>query len=427
MQSLAEADLFVLNTCSVREKAVQKVYSRLGELKDRKREDRNFAVAVIGCVAQQEGEEMVKRAPQVDFVLGTHQFHALPDLIDDLGKQRTEANANPSVQTGFQSEKAPTETQWINRTAAFRANVTIMEGCNKRCAFCVVPFTRGPERNRPADQILKEVQQAADKGYVEILLLGQTVNNYKDPTNSRYRFASLLADTASVPGLRRVRFTSPHPRNFTSDVIQVIAANETICNQVHLPIQSGSSKILKRMRRQHDRGWYMDLVEQIRNCGRDIALSTDVIVGFPGESDSDFEETLSLVEAVRFEQMFSFKYSVRPNTEAEPWDNDVPEEVKSRRLWALQRMQREIQLNLHKSAYLGKEFEILTEGTAKDRVRRFGRTCSNKVVNFRGKEEPGEFINVTITGAGPNSLIGEKSDLLLHDESGLLSGARRSI
>jgi tRNA-2-methylthio-N6-dimethylallyladenosine synthase len=404
--SLDEAELYVLNTCSVREKAEQKVYSRLGEVRRRKIHDRNFWIAVLGCVAQQEGEEMVNRAPYVDLVVGTHQFHTLPELLDDL----EEKGSKTSVHTDFDANRTPVETQYLDRGSRFRANVTIMEGCNKHCAFCVVPYTRGPERNRPSKQILREIRKAADAGFVEILLLGQTVNSYKDPDRSTYKFGALLEDVAAVPGLRRIRYTSPHPRNFTSDIVQVIASHETICNHVHLPLQSGSSSVLKRMRRQHDRGWYMELVDQFRNCGRSVALSTDMIVGFPGESENEFEDTLSLVEWARFEQMFSFKYSVRPHTEAESWVDDISEEVKSRRLWVLQQLQRRIQMEVHQSSYLGREFEILVEGTAKDGSRRFGRTTTNKIVNYDGQEAPGEFIRVTITDVGPNSLIGEKSE-----------------
>ena len=407
VHSLAEADLFILNTCSVREKAAQKVYSRLGEVKRRKKEHPDFRIAVVGCVAQQESEEMVKRAPQVDLVVGTHQYHTLPDLLGEL-----ERNPRAAVHTGFLPEIVDWGGPSANRSTDFRANVTIMEGCNKRCAFCVVPYTRGKERNRPAKEILGEIKEAALHGYVEIVLLGQTVNSYKDPDSRHYGFAQLLGDVAAIEGLRRIRFTSPHPRNFGPDVIHVIAAKENICNQVHLPVQSGSSRILKRMRRQHDREWFLELVEQFRSSGRQIALSTDVIVGFPGESEEDFEQTLSLVKEVQFEQMFSFKYSVRPNTEAEAWKDDVPEVVKTERLRKLQHAQRLIQLQLFEERYLGRVFEVLVEGTAKDGHRRFGRTASNRTVNYEGSERPGEFVKVKITDFSPNSLLGEKVSAL---------------
>lgn len=346
---------------------------------------------------------MVKRAPYIDLVVGTHQYHTLPDLLDEL-----EGNSGGAVRTGFLPEIADWSGPSVSRSTDFRANVTIMEGCNKRCAFCVVPYTRGKERNRPAGQILREIKEAAARGYVEVILLGQTVNSYKSPDNSQYGFARLLEDVSAVPGITRIRFTSPHPRNFTPDVIRVIAEKGNICNQVHLPVQSGSSRILKRMRRQHDREWYLQLIEQFRSCGRRIALSTDVIVGFPGESERDFEETLSLVEKVEFEQMFSFKYSVRPNTEAELWKDEVSEETKTTRLRILQQAQRVIQLRLFERRYLGQIFEVLVEGTAKDGQRRFGRTTSNRIVNFPGNERPGELTKVRITNFTPNSLVGER-------------------
>ncbi len=396
-----EADLLILNTCSVREKAAQKVYSRLGEFKARKQSDPNFRIGVVGCVAQQEGEEMVRRAPFVDLVVGTHMYHAIPDLLEQsrLGRSR--------VATHFQQDHLPAEIAPVQRSSDFRANITIMEGCNKRCAFCIVPFTRGRERNRPARSILEEAIRAADEGFVELLLLGQTVNSYKDPDNPRFKFAHLLARLAEVPGLRRIRFTSPHPRDFCDETLAVIDAYEVICNQVHLPVQSGSSTVLKRMRRQYTREWFLNLVEKFRSGRRRIAFSTDVIVGFPGESEEDFEQTLSLVRQVEFESMFSFKYSVRPQTEAQSWKDDVAEEVKTRRLMMLQRLQKGIQIDLHQRYYLGKQAEVLVEGVARDGRQRSGRTTTGKIVNFAGDHSPGEFVKLLITGVGPNSLQGE--------------------
>jgi tRNA-2-methylthio-N6-dimethylallyladenosine synthase len=404
-----QADLYLLNTCSVREKAARKVYSRLGRLRRRKRNDPGFLIGVLGCVAQQEGAELAKKAPFVDFVVGTHRYHELPDVLDDLEAESPSRGQRRStrVATSFLDEPTPVEMKVPDREGAFRAAVTVMEGCNKRCAFCIVPQTRGRERNRPSSLILDEVRRVAAAGAVEVQLLGQTVNSYRDPSRPGYGFAQLLADVAAVPGLKRIRFTSPHPRHFSDDVIAVIAGNSNICDQVHLPLQSGSNRILRRMRRQHDADWYRALIEKFRRCGRDIALSTDMIVGFPGESDADFEETILLVKFARYEQMFSFKYSPRPGTEAFPWDDDVPDLEKTQRLTMLQRLQREIQLEIHCDKYLGHVVEILVEGTARDGQRLFGRTKSNKIVNFFGVEEPGEFTQVRIVEAGPNSLLGE--------------------
>ncbi len=400
-----EADLFLLNTCSVREKAAQKVYSRLGQMKTRKQKEANFRIGVVGCVAQQEGQAILKRAPFVDLVVGTHLYHTLPDILDQLDTQPPEQVESRSF-THFLKEPAPVEITPVLRRNRFRAQITIMEGCNKHCSFCIVPFTRGKERNRTSAAILQEARLAVEAGYVELLLLGQTVNSYRDPENRSIKFAHLLARVASLPGLRRIRFTSPHPREFDDETVAVINQFPTICNQVHLPVQSGSNPVLRRMRRQYTRERYLEIVEKFRSCDRPIAFSTDVIVGFPGETEEDFEQTLSLLREVEFESMFSFKYSKRPSTEAESWEDHVREAEKSRRLMELQQLQREIQLRLHGERYLGKTFEVLCEGVARDGQRRFGRTTSNKIVNFSGEDSAGSFVQVRVTDAGPNSLVG---------------------
>ncbi len=400
-----QADLFILNTCSVREKAAQKVYSRLGEIKGRKKDDSGFVIGVVGCVAQQEGEEMVKRAPYVDWVVGTHMYHAIPDLLEEIDAARAK-DGKHRVLTEFLKDPAPIEHEAVSRRNAFRANITIMEGCNKRCSFCIVPFTRGKERNRPAAAIMEEARRALDQGYVEILLLGQTVNSYRDPIDRRFHFADLLDQLAQLKGLRRLRFTSPHPREFDDATIAVIGANRVICDQVHLPLQSGSNRVLRRMRRQYTREWFLELTAKFQGGARPVRFSTDIIVGFPGETDQDFQQTLDVVRQVRFESMFSFKYSPRPYTEAEPWPEDLPESEKSGRLMILQRLQREIQLDLHRRRYLGRTFEALVEGKARDGVNCFGRTTTNKIVNFPGEYSPGSFVDVEITQAGPNSFAG---------------------
>ena len=406
VNSPEEADLFLLNTCSVREKAVQKMYSRLGEIKKQKNAHPDFVIGVLGCVAQQEGETMAKKAPFVDLVVGTHMLHALPDLLEEIERQR---GSRTRVATNFLESPTPVEIPQVVRHNNFRANITIMEGCNKHCSFCIVPYTRGRERNRPATTILDEARRTVEQGFVEILLLGQTVNSYKDPHNRRFKFADLLSQVAAIPGVQRVRFTSPHPREFDDDCISVIGEMETICNQVHLPVQSGSNSILKRMRRQYTRERYLEVVDKFRNCGRPIALSTDVIVGFTGESEADFQQTLTLVEEVQFESMFSFKYSPRPKTEAQHFEGDLPEGEKTRRLMVLQRLQKGIQLSLHRQRYLGRCLNVLVEGTARDGVRRYGRTTTNKIVNFPGNDQPGTFTEVLVTDVGANSLVGQRT------------------
>ena len=419
VNSPEEADLFLLNTCSVREKAVQKMYSRLGKIKKQKNTHPDFLIGVLGCVAQQEGEAMADKAPFVDLVVGTHMVHTLPDLLEEIEWKRRKRTR---VATEFMDSPTPVEIPQVERQNNFRANITIMEGCNKHCSFCIVPYTRGRERNRPATAVLDEARRAVEQGFVEILLLGQTVNSYKDPHNRRFKFADLLSEVAAIPGLRRVRFTSPHPREFDDDSIAVIGEMDTICNQVHLPVQSGSNPLLKRMRRQYTRERYLELVEKFRNCGRSIALSTDVIVGFIGEKETDFQETLSLVEEVQFESMFSFKYSPRPETEAQHFEGDVPEEEKTRRLMALQRLQKGIQLRLHHQRYLGRRMNVLVEGTARDGVRRYGRTTTNKIVNFPGNDQPGTFTEVLVTTVGPNSMVGQKTAAIEQSQGELKYG-----
>ena len=405
-----DADLVLLNTCSVREKAAQKVYSRLGEVKARKQRNRDLILGVVGCVAQQEGPEIVRKAPFVDLVVGTHLYHSLPDLLDNIRRERALQRAVPRVATRFLESPMPVEISQVLRRTGFRANLTITEGCNKHCSFCIVPYTRGKERSRPAALILEEARRLIDQGFVEFLLLGQTVNSYKDPTRPGIRFADLLAQVATISGVRRVRFTSPHPRDFRDDVISAIAQFDTICDHVHLPVQSGSTRVLKRMRRQYTREWYLELVSRFRNCGRPVGLSTDVIVGFPGETEDDFEQTLSLLEQTQYESMFSFKYSPRPHTEAFTWPDDVCAKEKTRRLILLQQQQRETQLRVHRQRYLGETFEVLVEGTARDGRQLFGRTTTNKIINFPGDDPPGRFTRVIIDQVGPNSLTGHRTE-----------------
>jgi tRNA-2-methylthio-N6-dimethylallyladenosine synthase len=421
VNSPEEADLFLLNTCSVREKAAQKMYSRLGEIRKQKSARPHFLIGVLGCVAQQEGEALINKAPFVDLVVGTHRVHALPDLLEEIEQER---GSRPRVSTDFSESPTPVEISQVVRKNSFRANITIMEGCNNHCSFCIVPHTRGRERNRPATAVLDEVRRAVEQGFVEVLLLGQTVNSYKDPNNRRFKFADLLSQVAAIPGIQRVRFTSPHPREFDEDSIAVIGEMETICNQVHLPVQSGSNTVLKRMRRQYTRERYLELVDKFRNCGRSIALSTDIIVGFIGESEADFQQTLSLVEEVQFESMFSFKYSPRPETEAQHFVDDLPEEEKTRRLMMLQRLQKGIQLRLHHERYLGSCVNVLVEGTARDGVRRYGRTTTNKIVNFPGNDQPGTFTEVLVTDVGPNSMVGQKVEEIEQNQGGQDYGTR---
>jgi tRNA-2-methylthio-N6-dimethylallyladenosine synthase len=396
-----EADVVALNTCSVRDKAVQKAYARLGELRRLKAARPGMVICVVGCMAQLEGEKILRRAPYVNIVAGPQKGHVIGGLVE-----KTLDSGKPVLDLRRDDEPSPLENKHILRDTAWRASVTISEGCSRRCAFCVVPETRGPERHREITGILGEIQELVNKGCLEILLLGQTVNSWIDSADPSIRFPELLRRAAAIPGLRRVRFTSPHPNGFTDDVLEVMASHETICNHIHLPVQSGSTRMLRAMNRGYAREDYLEIVRKIRESPRPIAISTDIIVGYPGETEADFQDTMSLVDAVKYDSAFSFKYSPRPRTAACDLPDDVPEEEKGRRLVLLQERQREIQLELN-ATRVGRREEVLVESNARSRVRLVGRTCENKIVNFDGPDELiGTFARVEITGFGPNSLKG---------------------
>jgi tRNA-2-methylthio-N6-dimethylallyladenosine synthase len=394
------AGLILYNTCSIREKAAQKVFSRLGEYRAKQSEGK--IIGVLGCVAQQEGQGIFERAPWVSLVCGSASYRKLPELIAQLesGSHRV---------TGLDTDTDETfETEITRRDNPFRAYLTIIEGCDKACSYCVVPYTRGPERSRASDSILKEVRQLAELGYSEVQLLGQTVNSYKDPTPRKMRFAELLLAVAEVPGIRRVRFTTSHPSDFTGDIIEAIEAQPKICDHVHLPVQSGSTIVLRAMQRTYTREEYLEKIAMIRGAKRPIAITTDIIVGFPGESQADFEETLGLLDEVKYDSLFSFKYSPRPNTPSLEMDDAIPEEEKSRRLAVLQDQQRETQVARNKKL-VGETFEVLVSGKSRRENQWSGYTSSLRVVNFTSlaQELLGSYVQVRVTGATPNSLVGE--------------------
>src|SRR5213594_2330293 len=300
------ASLILYNTCSIREKAAQKVFSRLGEYRAKQSDGK--VIGVLGCVAQQEGEDIFERAPWVSLVCGSASYQKLPGMLAELeaGNHRV---------TGLDTDTDETfETEMTRRDNPWRAYLTIIEGCDKACSYCVVPYTRGPERSRGSDSILKEVRQLAELGYSEVQLLGQTVNSYADPTPRKLRFSELLLAVAEVQGIRRVRFTTSHPSDFTRDIVEAIEQQPKICDHVHLPVQSGSTRVLRAMQRTYSREEYLEKIAMMRAASRPIAITTDIIVGFPGETESDFEETLSLLDEVQYDNLFSFKYSPRPNT-----------------------------------------------------------------------------------------------------------------
>jgi tRNA-2-methylthio-N6-dimethylallyladenosine synthase len=394
------AGLILYNTCSIREKAVQKVFSRLGEY--RVKQDDGKIIGVLGCVAQQEGEAIFERAPWVNLVCGSASYRKLPEMMAQLEE------GNNRV-TGLDTDTDETfETEMTRRDNPFRAYLTIIEGCDKSCSYCVVPYTRGPERSRASDSILREVRQLAELGYSEVQLLGQTVNSYADPTPRKMRFAELLLAVAEVPGIRRVRFTTSHPSDFTADIVQVIDSQPKICDHVHLPAQCGSTRVLREMKRTYTREEYLEKIAMIRGAKRPIAITTDIIVGFPGETESDFEQTLSLLDEVRYDSLFAFKYSPRPNTHALRMNDPIPEKEKGRRLAVLQEKQREIQTARNRTL-VGETFEVLVSGKSRRESQWSGYTSSHRVVNFASpaKELLGTYVQVRVTDATPNSLVGE--------------------
>jgi tRNA-2-methylthio-N6-dimethylallyladenosine synthase len=402
------AEVVFYNTCSIRDKAEQKVFNRLQQFKRNGGKGKVFGV--LGCVAQQEGERIFERAPHVSLVAGSASYTKLPEMLVQLeaGNRRV---------TGLSLDTTETfDTPFTRRDNPYRAYITIIEGCDKACAYCVVPFTRGPERSRTSESVVREGTALAEKGYSEIQLLGQNVNSYQDPSPAGYGFAQLLARTGEISGIRRVRFTTSHPRDFVKDIVDAIDANPALCNHVHLPVQSGSNAVLSRMQRLYSRDQYMQRIEWMKNAKRDLAITTDIIVGFPGETEADFNETIRLAEEVEYDSMFIFKYSKRPNTSALQYEDQIPEEEKTRRLMALQERQRAIQIRRNAS-YVGKTEEVHVEGYNVATGQWIGRTSQNKTLNFSDSMLPipseggtlvGQYADVLVTRAGPNSLAGER-------------------
>jgi len=401
MASVDAAKLVLYNTCSIREKAAQKVFSRLGTY--RKHPDHQKIIGVLGCVAQQEGEEIFERAPWVSLVCGSASYTKLPDLIAQLeaGNRRV-MGLDKDIDVTF-------ETEITRRDNPFRAYLTIIEGCDKACSYCVVPFTRGPERSRSSVSILEEVRKLADAGYSEIQLLGQTVNSYQDPAPKRISFAELLVAVAAVQGIRRVRFTTSHPRDFGKDIVEALESVPELCDHVHLPAQSGSSRILREMRRTYTREEYLEKIAMIRAARRPISLTTDIIVGFPGETEEDLHETLSLLDIAQYDGVYAFQYSPRPNTDAQHMPDAIPEAEKGRRLAVLQERQREIQIAIN-NTLIGESFEVLVDGASRKPGQWSGRSSSNRILNFTSPQQDllGQYVQVRVTRAAPNSLVGEQ-------------------
>ena len=402
VESEEEAGLILYNTCSIRDKAEQKVFNRLNDHKKLHKAGKRFGV--LGCVAQQEGENIFERAPYVSLVSGSASYRKLPEML-------TRLEAGESRITGLDDRQTDQtfETEFTARQNPYRGYITIIEGCDKFCSYCVVPYTRGKERSRGSNSVLAEARRIADLGYTEIQLLGQNVNSYRDPEGKR-SFAELLAAVGEVAGIRRVRFTTSHPRDFTRDIVEAIDAVPTLCDHVHLPVQSGSARVLRLMAREYTPEWYLERIGWIKSARRSISISTDIIVGFPAETAEDFIQTMDLLAEVGYDCVFGFKYSARPNTPALTMIDSIPEAEKVARLQVLLDRQREIQ-RANYAKHLGQVIEVMIEGHNPARGQIAGRSSQNKPVNLTWPHPiapaPGTYLWARITATHPNSLVGE--------------------
>ncbi len=402
VETVEAADLIFYNTCSIRDKAEQKVFHRLNDYKKLQAQGKKFAV--IGCVAQQEGEKIFEKAPHVSLVAGSASYRNLPEMLVQIetGNRRVTGLDDRQTDQTF-------ETEFTARSNPHRGYITIIEGCDKFCAYCVVPYTRGKERSRTSESVMAEARQMADLGYTDIQLLGQNVNAYRDPLG-KMSFAELLFEIGEISGIRRVRFTTSHPRHFSKDIVEAIEASPRLCDHIHLPVQSGSSRVLSAMSREYTREMYLEKLAWIRSAKREISLTTDLIVGFPGETEAEFEETITLMHECQFDGVFSFKYSPRPNTPAIGMEDSIPDPEKSRRLQILQDRQREIQRANYKKR-IGRVFEVMVEGKNNARGQIIGRTSQNITLNFVASQDAtpavGSYVNVLVTTSFPNSLVGE--------------------
>ena len=390
-EKLEEADLVIYNTCCVRENAEERLFGKLGELKKQK-EEKGTIIAIGGCMMQEPAmlEKIKKSYNYTDIVFGTHTLHKFEEDLKKVFEN------GKKVRDVIDIDGEVIEDLPIKRNDNFKASVTIMYGCNNFCSYCIVPYVRGRERSREPEKILEEVEMLAKEGYKEITLLGQNVNSYNGREN--YKFANLLNDVCKIDGIERVRFISPHPKDFTDDVIEAIANNPKIARVLHLPLQSGSSAVLKKMNRKYTKEQYLELVDKIKTRIPDVVLSTDIIVGFPGETEEDFEDTLDVVRKVNYEQVFMFIYSRREGTVADKMENQIPEEIKHKRFDRLKELF-DSRVSENNQKYIGTTQKILVDGYSKnDKETLTGRTDTNKVVNFKGnKDLIGKMINIKIT------------------------------
>ncbi len=402
---IEDADMILLNTCSVRDKAEQKVYSALGRLRELKDNKKGLIIGVGGCVAQQEGEDLLRRLSHLDLVFGTHNIHKLPQMVWEVEN----FSARPAQLDFYRDPFYMEDPEGRTEVRGAKALVTIMQGCDKVCSFCVVPYTRGREVSRPSENILREIRELARRGVREVILLGQNVNSYGKTSPGELTFPELLTRINDIEGLERIRFSTSHPKDLSPELIEAYAGLERLCEHLHLPVQSGSDTVLRRMRRGYTRGEYMERIQRLQDRCPEVALSTDIIVGFPGETEDEFEPTLEILREVAYDEIFAFMYSPRPQTvAAKIYRDDVPDEVKKERLEKVQRLQNEISLRKNRGA-IGDVEEILVEGPSKLKKEQImGRTRTNKIVNAMGPESlTGRMAWVRIKGATANSLLGE--------------------
>lgn len=400
-----EADLILLNTCSVRDKAEHKVYSALGRWRELKEKKKDLIIGVGGCVAQQEGENLLRRVPYLDLVFGTHNIHKLGQMVEEA-----QSLGSRPVETAFYRDPSyMEEPEGKPEVSGARAFVTIMQGCNKVCSFCIVPHVRGTEISRPGVNIIREIEGLVRHGVKEVMLLGQNVNSYGKKAAGELTFPQLLHRLNSIEGLERIRFTTSHPQDLSPELIDAYARLDRLCEHLHLPVQSGSDSVLQRMRRGYSREEYMTRIRRLRDRCPEVALSTDIITGFPGETDAEFEGTLEILREVEYDEIFAFNFSPRPQTvAAKIYADDVPGKVKKERLDTVLKLQQGISLKKNRER-VGRMEEILVEGPSKlRRGQIMGRTRTNAIVNATGPDSLiGEFASVRITGASANSLTGE--------------------
>ena len=402
----SRADVVIVNTCSIREKAAQKVYSQLGRFSLLKKEKPTLIIGVGGCLAQQYGKKILKRAPFVDFIFGTHNNHLLPELI-----AKVHAVRKTVVETAFRERVPSIGIHAHPQKGAISAFVTIMQGCNNYCSFCIVPYVRGREESREPESILEEVRFLAETGIKEITLLGQNVNSYGRSLGQGLNFPMLLRAIDVIEGIERIRFTTSHPRDLSDELIACFGSVAKLCGHIHLPVQSGSDRILKQMNRHYTRTDYLEKVDKLRAACPGISITSDIIVGFPGETESDYADTLDLMKNVKFDGLFSFQYSEREGTAAATYKTKVPECQKKERLRALQLLQDEHTLEKNR-AQVGRIVPVLVEGFSRNsKAEMTGRTMTNRIVNFPGVSAwKGQTLPIRIKEAYLHSLHGERSE-----------------